>query len=122
MNSIETVHASHERSEMTTARPISQLEKIRLGGLDQWIRIEGKDASNPVLLLIQQGPGLPMINEVADVSELWHLEDDFVVVACLRVYFLPILPLVDDCFHPTPNTLAICFCSASTAQRSSATC
>lgn len=65
---------------MTPSRSISQLEKIRLGGIDQWIRIQGKDTSNPVLLLIQQGPGLPMINEVADVSKLWHLEDDFVVV------------------------------------------
>src|SRR5437588_6959273 len=66
--------------ELTSARSISRLEKIRLGGTEQWIRIQGKDTSNPVLLLIQQGPGLPMLNEAADGNKLWHLEDDFVVV------------------------------------------
>jgi pimeloyl-ACP methyl ester carboxylesterase len=56
------------------------LESIRLGGTEQWIRIRGKDTSNPVLLLIQQGPGLPMLNEAVDANKQWHLEDDFVVV------------------------------------------
>ena len=65
---------------MTAPRSISRLESIRLGGTEQWIRIRGKDTSNPVLLLIQQGPGLPMLNEAADANKLWHLEDDFVVV------------------------------------------
>ena len=44
---------------------IDTLEAIQAGGATQWIRIRGADASNPVLLLIQQGPGLPMINESA---------------------------------------------------------
>lgn len=65
---------------MTSPHSISQLERIRLGGTEQWIRIQGKDTTNPVLLLIQQGPGLPMINEAADANKQWHLEDDFVVV------------------------------------------
>ncbi len=45
---------------MTT---IDTLEAIQAGGTTQWIRIRGADTSNSVLLLIQQGPGLPMINE-----------------------------------------------------------
>jgi pimeloyl-ACP methyl ester carboxylesterase len=73
-------HPSRRGSDTTLPRSISTLERIRLGGIEQWIRIQGKDTSNPVLLLIQQGPGLPMINEAADDSKLWHLEDDFVVV------------------------------------------
>src|SRR2546421_12509653 len=36
--------------------------------------------TNPLLLLTQQGPGLPMVNEAADDHKLWHLEEDFVVV------------------------------------------
>jgi pimeloyl-ACP methyl ester carboxylesterase len=75
-----TLHPSHRRSDATSPRSISRLERIRLGGTEQWIRIQGKDASNPVLLLIQQGPGLPMVNEAADDTKLWHLEEDFVVV------------------------------------------
>ncbi len=78
--SAKNVQPSDMSSDMNASRSISTLEKIRLGGIDQWIRIEGEDMSNPILLLIQQGPGLPMINEVADVSRLWHLEDEFVVV------------------------------------------
>ena len=42
---------------------IDTLAGIQLGGITQWIRIRGSDASNPVLLLMQQGPGFPMINE-----------------------------------------------------------
>ena len=75
-----TLHPSHRRSDATSPRSISRLERIRLGGTEQWIRIQGKDTSNPVLLLIQQGPGLPMVNEAADDTKLWHLEEDFVVV------------------------------------------
>jgi pimeloyl-ACP methyl ester carboxylesterase len=73
-------HPSHRQSDLSSPRSISQLERIRLGETEQWIRIQGKDASNPVLLLIQQGPGLPMLNEAEDDHKLWHLEDDFVVV------------------------------------------
>jgi pimeloyl-ACP methyl ester carboxylesterase len=71
---------SHRRSDTAAPRSINQLESIRLGGTAQWIRIRGSDTSNPVLLLVQQGPGLPMLNEAADDQELWCLEDDFVVV------------------------------------------
>ena len=38
-------------------KPIDTLEPVQLGGITQWIRIRGTDASNPVLLLMQQGPG-----------------------------------------------------------------
>ena len=42
---------------------IDTLERVQLGGITQWIRVRGADAANPVLLLMQQGPGLPIINE-----------------------------------------------------------
>ncbi len=65
---------------MTSPRSIGRLERIRLGGIEQWIRIGGKDTSNPVLLLLQQGPGLPMLNKAADDNKRWQLEDEFIVV------------------------------------------
>ncbi len=40
----------------------------------------GVDASNPVLLLIQQGPGLPMMNEARRFEDLLGLEREFTVV------------------------------------------
>ena len=37
---------------------IDALEAVQLGGITQWIRIRGTE-TNPVLLLMQLGPGLP---------------------------------------------------------------
>ena len=59
---------------------IDTLEGVRLGGLRQWIRISGADAANPVLLLMQQGPGLPMISDRRRFQRALRLEDDFTVV------------------------------------------
>jgi pimeloyl-ACP methyl ester carboxylesterase len=59
---------------------IDSLEAVSLGGVTQWIRIRGSDPSNPVLLLMQQGPGLPIINEVRIFERLLHLEEEFTVV------------------------------------------
>ncbi len=59
---------------------IDTLEAVQLGGITQWIRVRGTDASNPVLLLMQQGPGLPMINEARRSEHLLGLEKAFTVV------------------------------------------
>ena len=59
---------------------IDELEAVRLGETEQWIRIRGMDVANPVLLLIQQGPGLPMINEARRFERVLGLEQDFTVV------------------------------------------
>ncbi|HEY3923707.1 MAG TPA: alpha/beta hydrolase [Acidothermaceae bacterium] len=59
---------------------IDSLEAIEVGGATQWIRIKGADVSNPVLLLIQQGPGLPMINETRRFTQVLDLEEAFTVV------------------------------------------
>jgi pimeloyl-ACP methyl ester carboxylesterase len=67
-------------SGAASLRSINSLERIRLGGTEQWIRVRGNDTSNPVLVLIQQGPGAPMLNEAADDNRRWRFEDDFVVV------------------------------------------
>jgi pimeloyl-ACP methyl ester carboxylesterase len=59
---------------------VDALEAVPLGGITQWIRVRGTDAANPVLLLMQQGPGLPMINEARRFGRLLGLEEDFTVV------------------------------------------
>jgi pimeloyl-ACP methyl ester carboxylesterase len=59
---------------------IDTLESVHSGEAAQWIRIRGADAANPVLLLIQQGPGLPMINEARRFEHLLGLEQAFTVV------------------------------------------
>jgi pimeloyl-ACP methyl ester carboxylesterase len=59
---------------------IDSLESVRSGGATQWIRVRGADAANPVLLLIQQGPGLPIINEARPSGFVPGLERMFTVV------------------------------------------
>jgi len=59
---------------------IDKLEAFQVAGATQWIRVRGADASNPVLLLVQQGPGLPMINEARRIERLLRLEQAFTVV------------------------------------------
>jgi pimeloyl-ACP methyl ester carboxylesterase len=59
---------------------IDTLEAVRLGDSTQWIRIRGAAPANPVLLLMQQGPGLPMINEARRLERLLRLEEAFTVV------------------------------------------
>jgi pimeloyl-ACP methyl ester carboxylesterase len=59
---------------------IDTLEPVQLGGVKQWIRTRGTSAANPVLLLQQQGPGLPIINEARAWEQRLGLEKDFTVV------------------------------------------
>jgi pimeloyl-ACP methyl ester carboxylesterase len=59
---------------------IDTLEAVDFGDATEWIRIRGTDPANPVLLLIQQGPGLPMINEARRFERSLGLEQAFTVV------------------------------------------
>jgi pimeloyl-ACP methyl ester carboxylesterase len=59
---------------------IDTLERVQLGGITQWIRVRGADATNPVLLLMQQGPGLPIINDARRLERLLGLEEAFTVI------------------------------------------
>jgi N-acyl homoserine lactone hydrolase len=59
---------------------IDTLESVQSSGATQWIRVRGADAANPVLLLIQQGPGLPMISEARRFERVLGLEQAFTVV------------------------------------------
>jgi pimeloyl-ACP methyl ester carboxylesterase len=63
-----------------TKLAVDSLQPIKAGDTTQWIRIRGADPTNPVLLLIQQGPGLPMINEARRFEHLLGLEQDFTLV------------------------------------------
>jgi pimeloyl-ACP methyl ester carboxylesterase len=62
------------------ALEVDALEPVRLGGITQWIRVRTADPANPVLLLMQQGPGLPIVNEAGEWEHLLGLERDFTVV------------------------------------------
>ena len=50
-------HAAAERLAITTPDGVQESMFVRAGGLDQWITIRGQDRGNPVLLMIDGGPG-----------------------------------------------------------------
>ncbi len=58
--------------------PISGIEKIELGGIDQYIITGGIDSTKPVLLFLHGGPGSPEMGFVKKFNP--ELEHDFVVV------------------------------------------
>ncbi len=62
---------------ITSLNGIDSLEKIRLGGAEQWILIRGWDRTKPLLLFLHGGPGFPEM-PFAHVNA--KLEKDFVVV------------------------------------------
>jgi hypothetical protein len=43
--------------KIVTPNGVERLEKVRIGGIDQWVSIRGTDRRNPVLLYIHGGPG-----------------------------------------------------------------
>ena len=57
---------------------VASLERITLGGVPQSMLVRGRSTSNPVLLFLHGGPGLPAMC----FAHAWQrpLEDDFVVV------------------------------------------
>jgi pimeloyl-ACP methyl ester carboxylesterase len=59
-------------------RSVASLEKIRLGGVEQWVLIRGRDRDKPVLLFLHGGPGMPAMFLAHAFQR--ELERDFVVV------------------------------------------
>jgi pimeloyl-ACP methyl ester carboxylesterase len=48
-----------EMRRIVTPEGIDRLEKVRIGGIGQWISVRGLDRRNPILLYIHGGPGFP---------------------------------------------------------------
>lgn len=57
---------------------VASLEKVEIGGLEQWILVRGADVSNPILLWLHGGPGASQMPVARYLNG--DLEKDFVVV------------------------------------------
>ena len=57
---------------------IASLEKVRLGGVDQWLIIRGEDVNKPILLFLSGGPGGSEASRVLRFNQ--ELEKHFVLV------------------------------------------
>src|SRR5258705_743680 len=53
----EAVAIIAEARRVVTPNGVERLEKVRIGGIDQWVSVRGTDRRNPVLLHIHGGPG-----------------------------------------------------------------
>lgn len=72
--------AFHEHTPAFHNAPhsIASLEKLRLGGADQYILIRGMDVRNPLVLFLHGGPGMPTMYLAHAFQRL--LENSFIVV------------------------------------------
>ncbi|GAB3790337.1 alpha/beta hydrolase [Dyella agri] len=46
-----------DMQRIVTPLGIQRHEKVRIGGIDQWVSIRGADRRNPILLMVHGGPG-----------------------------------------------------------------
>ncbi len=61
-------------------RDVDTLERFDLGGPPQWALVRGRSRTSPVLLVVQAGPGLPLIHDARVLERQLHLEEEFRVV------------------------------------------
>lgn len=57
---------------------IASIQKVKAGGIEQYIMIRGRDINNPILLFLHGGPGYPQISYARKYQE--ELENSFIVV------------------------------------------
>ena len=71
-------HAVSQRHAILSPRGIDSLERVRIGGIDQWIEVRGQDVNSPILLFIHGGPGVAFIPLSGSFQSAW--EAHFTVV------------------------------------------
>lgn len=59
---------------------LSEVRKVKLGGVNQYILIEGSKKTNPILLMLHGGPGSPFPFGVSSRGTFPGLTEDFTVV------------------------------------------
>jgi pimeloyl-ACP methyl ester carboxylesterase len=67
-----------KRREISSPNGIEALEKITIGGIDQWLEIRGREIGNPVILYLHGGPGAAMQPVGHAFQDTW--ESSFTVV------------------------------------------
>jgi pimeloyl-ACP methyl ester carboxylesterase len=61
-----------------TGKPIDEKGWVRIGGIEQWVRIKGSSCANPIVVLVHGGPGNPTTPWADNVYKDW--EKDFTIV------------------------------------------
>ena len=63
---------------VTDPHGIEELKPVKIGGVEQWLHIRGRNRNNPILLWLHGGPGAPIIGSLEATQRPW--EDYFTVV------------------------------------------
>lgn len=71
-------HRVSEGRSIRSRNGIDSLERVRIGGIDQWIEVRGQNVDNPILLFIHGGPGIAFIPLANSYQGPW--EKSFTVV------------------------------------------
>jgi pimeloyl-ACP methyl ester carboxylesterase len=69
-------HRRAKATQIDTQSGIDEGRFIKLGGLEQWVTIRGQNRSNPILLVVDGGPGYATSQDIPSI-----LERDFTVVS-----------------------------------------
>ena len=62
-----------------STRAIDSLESFEINGCSEWVLLRGNLATKRVLLIVQQGPGFPLIQDARVFEQRLHLEVGTVV-------------------------------------------
>ncbi len=71
------LHESCQSNSNITSE-LNEAQYVLIGGVPQWITIKGKDCSNPVVLMVHGGPGIPL-SKYHD-SLFQDFEENFTIV------------------------------------------
>ena len=54
-------HKVAQQRAIHSSNGIDDLQKVRIGGINQWIEVRGDNVNNPILLFLHGGPGIAFI-------------------------------------------------------------
>jgi len=72
------LYRKHLQNKVAEARAIrspqgiNSLERVRIGGIDQWIEVRGQNVNNPILLFLHGGPGVAFIPLSVEFQGPWE--------------------------------------------------
>jgi hypothetical protein len=69
--------ASHAHISKWSRAMITETVKLEINGSTQKVRMCAERTGLPPLLIVQAGPGLPLLHEVRKFQQHLHLEKDF---------------------------------------------
>lgn len=78
MSRDEVTRILDNNRKIVSPQGVDEMLKVRIGGIDQWLSIRGKDRRNPILLYLHGGPASPAMPEAYSYQTPW--EDYFTVV------------------------------------------